>query len=146
MNTDLEVHRSIAWDLDGTLINGVNSRLFIDYINAHPHKEHHVITFRTPDSDKEFWLDELASLGVERSLIRSVQCVPNELYIAYATRGGFGGKAMYNEFFLFKGRAAKEIGATVLVDDMPSLVLPGCKAYGIAFIDAGKSLVARERL
>lgn len=138
-NVLLDIHEKIAWDVDGTLVGGHNSDYFCRYIIANPHKEHHLVTFRTPRNWAELALEELEEQGVPRSLIAGVHSVPDELYHAYAMRAIIETEQsdidLYREW---KAMTAKSIGCTVLVDDMGDIVADGCIKHGITFIDALK--------
>jgi len=41
------------------------------------------------------------------------------------------------EYGEWKGKVAAELGCTLLVDDRPDWVLPGCAKYGVSFLDIG---------
>lgn len=144
----LDPHQKIGWDFDGTLIQGPNSDLFRAYIAAHPEKRHHVITFR----DRE-WASlihhELDALGLDPKLIASVENCPEPLHDTFqlgrepdrripkavADRAAHG-------FLRWKGRRARELGCTILVDDMAEWVATGCQENGVTFLDANVELVA----
>lgn len=132
----LDPHAVIAWDMDGTLIDGPNGAYFCQYIVANPQKQHHIVTFRTPRAWAEFSPFELAPYGITRSMIAGIHNVPDELYHAYAQRLTFFQPEKVEAYFEWKGLKSKEIGATVLVDDMPNHVLPGCQKYGITYVDS----------
>ncbi|RYD65103.1 MAG: hypothetical protein EOP83_08075, partial [Verrucomicrobiaceae bacterium] len=142
----LDPHDTIAWDMDGTLIDGPNSEFFRAYILAHPEKHHHIVTFRTgpsrrfPDNASALWKDdaihELLEHGVALDVFKATHGIPEELYSAWASRKTLLSEAEVAAYVMWKGKMAAEIGATVMVDDMPGMVKKGCKAHGVVFIDA----------
>lgn len=150
----LDQHDSIAWDMDKTLVNGPNSHLFRLYIALTPHKKHYVVTFRN-----KLWaatiLEELETHGMKnvRDRIVSVEDCPELVHYCYMVRDGvtrFTAESFCklnsltpNEFNvhadrfpMWKAERAKELGCTILVDDMPEWVLAGCEHHGIAFHDS----------
>lgn len=140
----LDCHDIIAWDMDGTLVNGPNAAFFRAYILAHPEKQHHIVTFRTGPAQQDFavkfWHEEcvyeLHHHGVPHGTIRAVHSCPDDLYHAYAQSRSFYNPEKTQAFMEWKGMKAAEFGATVLVDDMAALVVEGCTKYGIAYVDA----------
>jgi hypothetical protein len=132
----LDEHRVIAWDMDGTLIEGPNSAFFREYIATRRDKEHHVVTFRTPQRWVDEVYDELAGFGIRRDWLAGVHGVPVDLYHAYAQQHSFHQPDKVNAFVRWKGLKAKEIGATVLIDDMHDLVVHGCNDHGVCFLHA----------
>lgn len=143
----LEPHQNLAWDFDGTLVQGPNSDLFRTYIAAHPEKRHHVITFR----DRE-WASvihhELGALGLDPKLIVSVENCPEPLHDTFQlsrVAGSCISKAVAaraeHGFLRWKGHRARELGCTILVDDMAEWVVTGCQENGVAFLDANVELV-----
>lgn len=144
----LEPHDAIAWDMDGTLINGANAERFRAYIASHPEKRHHVITFRDREWAKHIH-HELGMLGLDPGLIVSVANCPEPLHDMFMLhRSGdaelpktVADKAVA-AFLRWKGRRASELGCTILVDDMSEWVVQGCDAHGVAYLDANAELVA----
>lgn len=135
----LDDHAIIAWDMDGTLVNGPNSAFFRSYILANPEKTHVVITFRTPRAWAEDVYRELAPFGITREHITAVHNVEDDLYHAYAQRETLRtpeNLAKVERYYAYKGSKAKEIGATVMIDDIAAHVEAGCVTHGIKFIDA----------
>ncbi len=151
----LDEHAVIAWDMDGTLVDGPNSEFFLDYIRATPHKRHHVVTFRNKAMAKDVW-GELQSHGLDaKALIRSVENCPEPIHDCYMINHRLAGSnerhryyrseppltrdefnAYVDQFVLWKGLRATQIGATILVDDMPQWVLPGCYEHEVTFLHA----------
>lgn len=142
----LDPHQNIGWDFDGTLIQGPNSERFRAYIAAHPDKRHHVITFR----DRE-WANlihyELGVLGLDPKLIASVENCPEPLHDMFMLSREpnsnvpprVAAKAAHH-FLRWKGRRARELGCTVLVDDMAEWVVQGCEEHDVAFFNANARL------
>lgn len=128
----LDGHDVIAWDMDGTLIDGSHSAVFRDYIAARTDKIHHVVTFRTPRRWVEEVYEELEGYGVSRDRLAGVHGVPLRLYEAYVRKD----PVLTGEFVRWKGLKARKIGASVLIDDMSELVVPGCVEHGIRFLHA----------
>jgi hypothetical protein len=134
-NNLLDPHQNIAFDLDGTLVNGPNSQYFCDYILANPDKNYHLVTFRDQTWAERIYA-ELASTGLKKINFSTLNSIPQDIYMSYASKGNIGGVDLGMKFVYWKGWISKHLGATVLVDDMEDLVLPGCKKYGVAFINA----------
>ena len=151
----LDLHDTIGWDMDQTLIKGPNSEFFRDYIVAHPEKTHRIITFRNKSwADTAY--DELESYGLvgARSLISSIENCPETWHDYYMInthphyswekidmlKRGLVTQDLLDEcvhnFLRFKGARCKEVGCTVLVDDMPQWVMPGVNENGITFVHA----------
>lgn len=150
----LDDHEAIAWDMDGTLVEGPNAEMFRDYIRANPHKRHHVITFRNKNWAMDVW-GELTGHGLDAAnLIRSVESCPQMVHDCYMLEKRFGGaderRRYYNgpeitraewyehveRFPKWKAERAQQIGCTILVDDMPQWVVAGCKEYAVTFLHA----------
>lgn len=143
----LDHHRAIAWDWDGTLSGGANSERFRAYIAAHPEKRHHVITFRRRMSARLVWL-ELRRLGLDPRLIASVENCPEPLHDMFMLHASgevkipkhLVGRAIH-AFQSWKGRRARELECTILVDDMADWVVVGCRENRVEFLDANAELV-----
>lgn len=139
----LDPHSVIAWDMDGTLIDGTYSAFFREYILAHPEKTHYIVTFRTGKARQfatEWWRDEcdfeLHHHGVPHGTIKAIYGVPDHLYHAYAQMRSFFNPDRVQEFLEWKGLKASELGASLLVDDMEQLVVSGCDRYGVDFVNS----------
>ena len=140
-HSDLDSHQIIAWDMDGTLVDGPNAAFFRKYILANPQKEHHIVTFRTGPSQaglEQTWaqdaIDELESYGVPRGTIKAVHSVPDNLFAAYANSRTLLVGEELDQFMCWKGKTAKSFGATVLVDDMEMMVIKGCDLHDVDFV------------
>jgi FMN phosphatase YigB (HAD superfamily) len=135
-NSILDNHKTIAWDIDETLVNGPNSRFFRDYIRSNPDKIHHLVTFRTPRSWAEEALDQLRDHGLDPALITGVSSVPVDLFTAFAGRHDCPDHPLLDDFAHWKGMEAARLGCTVLVDDMEDFVIRGCNRHGVTFVHA----------
>lgn len=154
----LDKHAVLGWDMDGTLVDGPNSEYFLRYIAAHPEKRHHVVTFRDRAWATQTW-SELRSHGLDaKALIKSVENCPEIIhdsymfqkrYAAYGDRcfeffNQAAGQNMtleqFNEFRntypVWKGMKCAQLGATILIDDKPEWVEPGCAKFGVEFLHA----------
>lgn len=135
----LHKHEKIAWDMDGTLVDGLNSAFFRKYVTANKEKKHYIITFR----DKK-WADripsELAKSGLDTKNFVSIHPCPSYLWLAYATRDrtpvGHPSLQLAHDYLHWKGRTAKKLGCTVLIDDMVDQVIKGCIFHEVEFYDA----------
>ncbi len=149
----LDPHNHIGWDADETIINGLNSELFARYILENPNKTHTIITFRHQD-----WANDLVSEINDYDLYEhhftAIHPCPNIYYQcnyivssshrknwpSYGFRAGCKSieeiEANSEYYLHFKGRKAKEIGATILVDDKPDKVMKGCAENKIHYLNA----------
>ena len=148
----LDKHGIIFWDQDKTLIDGPHSDFFRDYIAHHTEKKHFIITFRDKDWANDIW-EELQEAGLDaRRHIQSVENCPEDIYKSFAVEicGKFDhlteeekawvakvDVATYrrhlSEFLCWKAMRAKELGGTLLVDDLEDWVIHGCKLHGVEF-------------
>lgn len=135
-NTILDNHKTIAWDVDQTLVNGPNSRFFRDYIRSNTDKVHYLVTFRTPRFWAEEALEELRSHGLDPTLIAGVSSVPTDLFEAFARRHEFPDHPLLDDFEHWKGMEAARLGCTLLVDDMEQAVIRGCARHSVTFVHA----------
>lgn len=132
----LDHHDVIAWDMDGTLIDGPHSHFFRAYIMAHPEKTHHIVTFR----DRLWAMRAPLELALFHRLptehIAGVHDCPQNLWQAYVQRESFYQPDLVDAYLIWKGKKAAELGCTVLVDDMAEQVIKGCELHSVAFIHA----------
>jgi hypothetical protein len=133
----LDDHEGIALDLDATLIGHYNSDVLQRYVVEHHHsKRFWIVTFRGDSWADEVW-EDLEKFGgpAKRDMFRGLRACParllNVLYAWYVDSS----RADPNEVFRWKGSVAKELNCTVLVDDRPEWVLPGCRENGVELID-----------
>lgn len=146
----LDKHDVIAWDFDGTLVDGPLSHLWRAYLRENPQKEHHIITFRTGPSragldgtwaEDCYW--ELASFGIRNTRIKAVHSIPQEIFQYYGVARLYCDVSQSlvpevqrnaEKIMEWKGKCASENGATVLIDDMEEMVRLGCDRYKVQFI------------
>jgi len=151
----LDKHQILGWDFDGTLSNEVhqapNSDFFLAYITAHPEKRHHIITFRDREWANEIWTS-FCEIGLDIKLIRSIESCPDIIHDCFQINKKYGVRPDYytntrdltNEQFIenaglftkWKAERAKQIGCTILVDDIEDWVLDGCEFHGVEFLHA----------
>jgi len=148
----LDRHEAIGWDFDNTLIDHPNSAAIHRYIRAHPEKRHVIITFRSFGWQDEVWSSLAACPGApprqsfDRLLnmddARFSPAVPEsgphvEHARAHDAIRVIEGKLLITDvasYVEWKGLACRENGLTVLVDDRPECVLPGCARHGIVHV------------
>lgn len=142
-------HDKIAWDMDGTLINGPNAAFFQAYIALTPYKEHHVVTFRG-GAWRDNVIPELVASGFRSAaqFITAVHGCPAETYDGFMLLNDPKQKEVITEearpgllvhagdFLAFKGAKAAELGCTLLVDDLEGWVGKGCEVHGVEFFHA----------
>lgn len=159
----LKEHKVIGWDIDETLINGVNSNLFQSFVVNHPEHEHHLITFRNSKEDIESINDDLLSWDkvFGRHLFTSLQTVPLEIVQRYNALPKYFQNIHWEDneakvdrvlaahklereyvenvvdaMLGWKARACLNVNATVLVDDIYSMQKPYCDKHNVAIIDS----------
>jgi FMN phosphatase YigB (HAD superfamily) len=145
-------HRKIAFDLDGTLIDGAASPALATFIKSHPTKSFSIVTFRTPQQSSTIPA-ELQNHGLSADLFRNIISMPQRLVFDFDEDQQFRRNAAMPsfdhvtpdallpgeyKFMNWKGFIANKLGATVLVDDMPNLVALGCKKFHVTLVDATK--------
>jgi hypothetical protein len=149
----LALHSTLALDMDRTLVDGKNSQHLRNFVHLnHRLKSFFIITFRGHDSSDV--LRELRAQGLDPNAIKDVVYCPLdysvvELKLASkrmtfieireeARKCGIrldDIERLYQEYVEWKGKMAAHLGCTVLVDDMPEMVLPGCHKHGVQFIN-----------
>ena len=144
-------HRKIAMDLDGTLIDGVAAVALGDFVReCHEHKSFFIVTFRTAEQMQTVQ-QELAAYDLSPDFFARIIPMPTRYVLEFDEDQRFRRTARMPrldqvapdaqlpgefKFTHWKGFIVHKLGATVLVDDMPYLVLPGCEKFHITFIDA----------
>lgn len=161
-HSTLNAHKGIGVDIDATLINGPASFKLQQWCEAyHQEIELHLITFRD-GRDFDLIGDDLFASNVKMEWFKGVHGIPTEISKPFwdlANKVGIRGRMhepkwqralahhkssveAYNELELelamWKGTKCKELGLTALIDDLETLVVPGCKAHGVEFIDSLK--------
>lgn len=131
------------------MIDGPSSAELQAFVREHPEKKFWIISFRTP-RQLETVDAELRRSGLKRACFQRIIPMPERLLLAFdedqlrrrvARLPGIESKDAVlfpGEYRVvhWKGYVCHKIGATVLVDDMPEYVLPGCRDYRIEFINA----------
>jgi hypothetical protein len=152
MHSILDQHEVIAWDMDGTLVDGPNAAKFLSYLALTPNKRHHVITFRNRLWANQVWAELRASGLDSATFIRSVESCPEPIHDCFMIEHRMDGRDVRqrymamakitdaeffdnaDKFVEWKGERAKAMGCTLLVDDMPAWVKPGCEKHGVDFL------------
>lgn len=139
----LHGYRAIAWDLDGTLIGHPASPRLHSFIRSRPELRHVIVTFRARKLEAMLWQD-LANTGTAPapSCFETVLAMADDLYEAFhrfrrlRRLGRHAGPPTPVEaaYVTWKGEACAAHGLTVLVDDMPDLVRPGCELHRVALL------------
>lgn len=167
MSEKLKKHKSIGWDVDKTLINGLWSKHWRAYVTANVDEhDHWIITFRD-DVDTATVFDELEEqyhYPLKREWFKGIVNLPRELDIPYhklhpslinfdytteptpkilriLNNEGLNleqAKQIKEGVHHWKAKACVELGCTVLVDDLESIVADGCDLYNVEFIHSIK--------
>jgi hypothetical protein len=143
----LKRHRKIAFDLDGTLVDGVASREIAEFIRDNPEKTYYIVTFRIPEQCLHL-NEELAQVGLKRADFQDVVPMSKRFVIEFEDDQAqrrfanlpppktvdhmLPGERRYVHW---KGFVCSRLGATALIDDMPEMSAPGCKQHNIALED-----------
>ncbi|WP_408903200.1 hypothetical protein [Methylobacterium radiotolerans] len=131
----LDDHAAIAWDLDGTLIDGPKQAFLGAYVRGRRDKRHHLATFRRP-SQRPAVVAALASVGLDANLFDALHFCPEQLRDAFDSGGE---TSLVREFRRWKGSIAAAHGCTVLVDDDADLVGEGCRLHAVVHVDSWSS-------
>jgi hypothetical protein len=131
----LDEHAAIAWDLDGTLVDGPRQTFLGAYLRGRRDKRHHLATFRRSSRIADV-AAALTGVGLALDLFDGVHCCPDRLRDAFDAGGD---PALVREFRQWKGRVAAEHGCTVLVDDDADLVRDGCRLHAVLHVDSWSS-------
>jgi hypothetical protein len=155
----LNNHKAIGIDIDGTLINGVYSNKLQRWVEFfHDEIDMHLITFRD-DEDVRYVDRDLGEVGIPLDWFKGVHNIPaeiidpfnkyNQLFRKAVDRGAAKleralayHKVSYTDWRkidqearMWKGYKCHELGLTALIDDLPNMVLDGCEAYEIEYIN-----------
>ncbi|MDR3503100.1 MAG: hypothetical protein P4L79_11040 [Legionella sp.] len=96
--------------------------------------EHHLVTFRSKEQAKYAYYElELAGLVPEN--FTSMSWCPDYLYHAFKMNED-DKHPLAIEFREWKGYIASLKQCTLLVDDLPHMVIAGCDKYNIEFLNA----------
>lgn len=156
----LNAHKAIGVDIDHTLINGPNSFFLQRWVEEHYQEiDLHLVTFRT-GLDYSMIERDIAFFGMRLDMFKGVHGIPEEIsspFWSLMQKVGERGKVhekkwlrtlefhkvtttMYDELYngvsVWKGMKCKELGLTALIDDLETMVLPGCTLHGVEFINA----------
>jgi hypothetical protein len=130
-------YRSIAWDLDSTLIHHRNSLILCDFIRKNPYgQKHYILTFRCFGLEHSI-IDELqrkAALSAHN--FSGIYNIDNHLFESFLS--GFSGESIGSlreaEWAReWKARVCHELGIDALVDDARDVILPSCQKYSINY-------------
>lgn len=148
-------HDVVGLDIDETLINGRYSHELLEWCRTTT-SQLHVITFRTNSYGA---IRDLQEWGYDMDWFTSLTVMPVDLSIRYdkalywvrlstyrqdkaIRRGEITARDLINfradiqEYREWKGKTCHSRSATVLVDDMAVMVLPGCRKYNVEFLQA----------
>jgi hypothetical protein len=148
----LKKHKVIGLDFDGTLFDSSISRALCEYVIANQGvKDFYIVTHRTHQLVPHIWDDfrAYATYGKGPRMVESMfagVCTPDDdLYVRFKQRQDERKNGLIEPdalptpdetaWLFFKGAACKRTGATIMVDDLPGVVQPGCLFYNIEFID-----------
>jgi len=109
INTCLEKHTHIALDFDDCLLDGPYSRLLTNYIASHRDKMFSIITNRPGRCEAE-------TIVVARGLMLR-RDLPHDFFFAHIVLSPDPDLCGDTVDAHYKGKAAADIGATILVDD-----------------------------
>lgn len=141
----LRDYKRIAFDFDETLIDHDLSERFWKYISDNPlGQEFHIVTFRSGGMENRVW-DDLRYRGskLTEEHFKGFHHCPHELWREFhyggdeiMTPGGIflPSNNPDHPYLCWKGAICADHGLEVLIDDMPSMVLAGCKKYRIDYI------------
>jgi FMN phosphatase YigB (HAD superfamily) len=132
---NMEKHKIVGWDMDGTLYDHPLSEVFSEFIRVNPYnQEFHVVTFRSHGYERYIDCD-LRSLDLDRSYFAGVHNVDDQTYHNYEVARKIGrNQEAIDAYMTWKGKICHDVGATLLLDDMTDLVIRGCDKYGIEHI------------
>lgn len=150
---NFHLHNALGIDFDETLVgNSPTKEVLWSWIYKNKQrKKFFIITFRTGTWLEKVWND----LEVEAKFIvpafSGVYSVPVDAKDAYFEYSKLKKKAhkpknkermnqiypLYTAFREWKGKKAKELGCSVLVDDDRQNTLPGCEKFGVDYVHPG---------
>lgn len=142
----LDQHEKIGWDVDGTMYEDRLARTAATdarciamhkYILAHPEKKHFVVTFRSGAWARRVF-EDLKKINPDAPDARhfvQILCLTEQEFDENGPK--MRDPSRPTDFYKnFKGRVCAANGITVLVDDNPDHVLPGCDRYGVLHLHA----------
>lgn len=139
----LASHHNIGWDFDGTLMGHPNSPLMHDYIRRYPEKRHWIVTFRSRGLEEEVFSllrGAYYARAPRRADFEGVINISGWAYYCWnrvmtKRKRGWGGPETRAERYwnAWKGRACREVGITVMIDDDAPAVRGGCEVHGVVY-------------
>jgi hypothetical protein len=160
----LNDHTIIAWDVDLTLVDGRKSIFWRRWLKDNREgRKNWIVTFRTDTALQEVWKDlTTCHEPLEVSWFEGLYSIPPDLAKSYVSlhhllKGietpeqvtpkltrildRFGPSLdevihLNKTSRLWKAQTCKDIGATVLVEDLEDFCKPGCDIHGIVFVNA----------
>lgn len=143
----LDQHSHIAFDFDDTLLYGVASSVIHEYIQNNPQKKYSIITHRTPTQATSIPIElkQLSPITIdcfdhvypcpERTVrefsIDQVDRRRAKLPPATSSTPLDELSVGERKYLFWKGYVCARIGATIFIDDLPSLCEYGCDKYGV---------------
>ena len=148
----LAAHSVIAWDFDNTLVDHPKSGAIHQYIRGHPEKRHFIVTFRSFGWQDDIWtsLARYPAAPPRDAFAGVINIDDGRFTPAEPQQGPHVDHARLHDalrtiderilitnvanYIEWKGESCRRCGATVLVDDMRELVVPGCEKHGICYV------------
>jgi len=143
----LSRYRKIALDFDGTLFDGPASEYLQEYVVDNQDKSYGIVTFR---DDRASVMRDLSAMGLSPNLFATIITMPRKMAIdfeAETTMRRHAGLPLLatvssdqmfpteHKYVMWKGFVCMKIGASVLIDDLPWAVKPGCTRFNIDYVD-----------
>ncbi len=159
-HSKLNAHTAIGVDIDHTLINGPCSLFLQQWVREHYETiDLHLVTFRH-GADFEYIRQDVEETGLQLDMFKGIHGIPQETSVPFwllMQKVGERGRVhetkwlrslayhkssveeyetLYTGVSMWKGMKCNELGLTALIDDLDTMVLPGCTAHGVEFINA----------
>lgn len=125
---NLAKHDKIAVDVDDTLLgNSPGKHILWDFISANKNnKIFYLVTFRIKPCIDEVFDDLFSETSVvAKDHFAGLVGIPPKVFF---------GEDLQTPLVEWKGLTAFKLGCTLLIDDLPDLVLPGCRKYGVDYL------------
>lgn len=145
---ELAKHHKIGIDVDGTLIDHPRSHLLQRFIlDHHQTKEFYIITFRSHGWEKRLEHDIgestlLTTVPLQLNHFRGIHTVPQQIHENHWMARSCEGTATpgsiiiaHDDFYGWKAAVCREIGCTVLIDDMEPSIGPHCVRLGVVCLN-----------
>lgn len=137
-------YAKIGIDFDETLIDHEYSADLWDFIAKNPYnQEFYIVTFRSGGLELRIW-DDLAIRGsrLEPRHFAGVLTCPHEIWrdFHYGDAATTTPKlitslaALDHPYLEWKGMVCADNEIEILVDDMPDMVLGGCRKHGVEYV------------